>query len=99
MAVLGSARLVWVEGAILRNLRGFIGNAVKIRKITASKLQKESLEFCDAEQCRIPRRDSDWEIEADNCGSGLSNLALYPIHEPTVIVNLRGSVRSVAVTL
>jgi hypothetical protein len=97
MTVLRPARHLRVERSILGNFRRGSGNTVEIHKIAASKLQKEGFEFCDAQQGRIARRDSDWEIETDNGGSSFSSLGLYPIHEPTVIANQRGRVRSVAV--
>lgn len=72
----------WVEGTILGDLRRASGNPVEIGKITVPQLQEEGFEFCDANQSRIASRDSDWEIEADNCGVSLSKFALILLMSP-----------------
>src|SRR5260370_25587563 len=97
MAMLRSTRLVWIERAILGNLRRPYGNAVKIRKLTVTKLPKEGFEFCDAEQGCIASRNADWEIEAEDCDSSFSNLVLYPMQEPKVVANQHRGLCPVAV--
>lgn len=70
-----------------------------MRPVARSELQKQRLEFSNAEQGGIASGNADWEVKADNCRSGRSNFALDPIQESEVIADQRGNLRSVAVAL